>query len=255
MHVHPPLENEDMEFHAERALFAANSVGIQRVIVLSNSYSKMAYLDYARTQNSFVAKGAKKNPSKIAGACAINPSMDWAVEEMRRCKQDGLKILKIHTLASGMDLRQDKDLRDFKKILAHAQSLKFTVLVHGHFPKPARGQEAEIFLKAISDFPNTKFIIGHLLGKDFELLKGLKHPNFLVEVSALPILLKTEEEKKLLVKTIRKVGIGKFVFGSDWPIFHPAEMINAIKQLSLTSTERESLIYGNGKALDELFAP
>lgn len=253
MHIHPSAEQDDMEFTGERALLATNSIGIQRVIVLSNSYSKMAYKDYARTQNSFVAREAKKNPTKIAGACAVNPLMDWALEEMRRCKHDGLKVLKLHTMASGMDLKKSSDLTELKKVLHLAQELKYTVLIHGNFPKQARGNEAEVLLKTLEEFPKIRFIIGHLMGREFELLKNFTHPNFLVEVSVVPVWTKEKTDQEKLVKTMREVGFKKFVFGSDWPVLHPAEILHALHNLPLKNSELEDVVYHNAQALDDLF--
>ena len=254
MHIHPSENSdEDMQFTGSRAVLAANSVGIQRVIVLSNSYSKMAYRDYARTQNAFVAKEAKKNPTKIAGACAVNPLMDWAQEEMRRCKQDGLKVLKLHTMASGMDLHRHADLVELKKILSLASELQYTVLIHGAFPKKTRGNESDILLKTLSDFPKIRFILGHMMGKEFEVLKNFKHPNFLVEVSAVPIFLNEPADQKKLVAIMKEVGMKKFVFGSDWPVYHPAETLHALQALPLSTSELDDLVYNNAKALDDLF--
>lgn len=253
MHIYPPTENDDMQFTGARAVLAANSIGIQRVIVLSNSYTKMAYRDYARTQNAYVAKEAKKDPTKIAGACAVNPLMDWAQDEMRRCKQDGLKVLKLHTMASGMDLHRHADLVEFKKILALASELQYTVLIHGNFPKANRGNEAEILLKTLDDFPKIRFIIGHLMGREYEVLKNFKHPNFLVEISAVPIWTKEPADQKKLVDLMRAVGMKKFVFGSDWPVFHPAETLHALQALPLSTSELDDLVYNNAQALDDLF--
>ena len=175
MHIHPSDEVDDMEFHGARALLAANSIGIERAIVISSAYSKMAYKDYARTQNAFVAAEVKKNKQKLAGACAVNPMMDWAKSELTRCRQDGLELLKLHTLASGMDLRRANDLRHLKEILKLAQELNFTLLIHGHLPKP---HEAEQLLRALECFPQLRIIIGHSLGRDFDLLRKFQHPIF-----------------------------------------------------------------------------
>lgn len=255
VHIQQSSANEEMKFNSSRALLAADSIDVERIIAISNSYSKMAYLDFARTQNAFVAKESKNNPKKVSGACAVNPLMDWAVEEMRRCKQDGLKVLKLHTVASGMDLKLESDLRDFKKVLKEAQALKFTVLVHGSFPKGQRGNEVDVFIKTINEFPNIRFVLGHLLGQEYQHLTKLKHPNFLVEISVTPILLKDEAEKKNLTEVMKKVGINKFIFGSDWPIYHPAETLKALKTLPLSDSEINQIVYTNAEALDDLFLP
>lgn len=244
---------DDMEFNANRALFAADSIGLKRAIVLSNAYSKMSYKDYARTQNSFVAKEVAKNRAQLAGACAVNPLSDWARDEIIKCHQDGLRVLKLHTMASGMDLKNKSHQKILKDLLTHAEKLQYTVLVHGNFPNAKRGNEAEILLQILSQFPQTRFIIGHLLGMEYEHLKNFKHPKFLVEVSVVPVWMKTPEQKKNLVSVMRQVGMEKFVFGSDWPVIHPAEMLKAIQELPLSGSEAEGIVYKNARALDDLF--
>lgn len=253
MHIQYIDVQDDMEFNANRALFAADSIGLKRAIVLSNAYSKMAYKDHARTQNSFVAKEVAKNPQQLAGACAVNPMSDWAKDELKRCHQDGLRVLKLHTMASGMDLKNKSHQKVLKDILTQAEKFKYTILIHGNFPKNKRGNEAEILLDVLAQFPQTRFIIGHLLGMEYEHLKDFKHPNFLVEVSAIPIWTKTPEQKKNLISVMRAVGMQKFIFGSDWPVIHPAEMLKALQELTLSSSELEGIIFKNAQALDDLF--
>ena len=250
MHIHKSDEKEDMEFHASRALFAADSVGIQRAIVLSNAYSKMAYKDYARTQNHYLANEVKKNKEKLSGACAVNPLMDWAFAEMTKCRSEGLEVLTIHPMSSGMDLRSAEDQKELKKILAHADKLNFTLLIHGHLPRLG---EAEDLLKVLEGFPDLKIIIGHSLGREFIHLKKFHHPDFLVEVSVAPIWTKSAAEKDSLVSVMRKVGVEKFIFGSDWPVIHPAETVKALSELPLTPEELEKIVYTNAAALDYLF--
>lgn len=254
MHIMHWEAEDDMEFHATRALFAADSIGLNRAIVLSNAYNKMSYKDHARTQNAFVAKEVAKNKKRLAGACAINPLSDWAKDEMKQCHQEGLRVLKLHTMASGMDLKTKEHQKILKDTLTLAQQYNYTVLIHGNFPKAKRGNEAEILLKQLQEFPKTRFIIGHLMGMEYETLKTFKHPNFLVEISVVPIWVKTPEQKENLVKVMRLVGMEKFIFGSDWPVIHPAETLKALQALPLTTGEKTGIVYTNARALDDLFA-
>ena len=254
MHIHHIEMDDDMEFTAQRALFAADSIGLKRAIVLSNAYSKMAYKDHARTQNAFVAKEVAKSPQHLAGACAVNPLSDWARDELKKCHQEGLKVLKLHTMASGMDLKNKSHQKVLKDILTQAEKFKYTILIHGNFPTNRRGNEAEILLEVLSQFPETRFIIGHLLGMEYEYLKKFKHPNHLIEVSVVPVWMKTQDQKKQLVSVMREIGMHKFIFGSDWPIIHPAELFKALQELPLSSSEFEGVVYKNARALDDLFA-
>jgi predicted TIM-barrel fold metal-dependent hydrolase len=253
VHVHTQDVEDDMEFSGGRALLAVDSIGLNRAIILSNSYSINVSLEWAIKQNDFIFHETMKNPKHLSGACAINPLKSWAVSEMKRCRKLGLKILKLHTMASGMDLKIQKDLLALNQILNEAQRLEFTVLIHGYLPKIKRGNEAEILLRELEKFPQLKIIIGHLLGNEYALLETFKHSHYWVEVSATPIIIRDQSEKLRLVASMRKVGIKKFIFGSDWPVFHPAETLKALQGLSLSDEELDAILFENSKSLDYLF--
>lgn len=55
------------------------------------------------------------------------------------------------------------------------------------------------------------------------------------------------------MNTIRKVGIRHFVFGSDWPVIHPAETLKALRALPLSEEELAAILYRNAEQLDDLF--
>lgn len=253
MHVSQNPTDDDLQLDAERALFAADSVDVERAIIISNAYSKMAYEDFARRQNSFIAQEVKKHPTRLAGACAVNPLADWAREEMRRCRCEGFKVLKLHTMASGMDLRNEAHYRELKRTLTLAKELEYTVLIHGNFPQARRGNEAELLIQMVNEFSQIRFILGHLMGKEFQVLKNLKNKKALIEVSATPIWMKTSQDREALAKVMRDVGLERFIFGSDWPVIHPAETLKALKQLPLRTGELNQILYENAQSLDDLF--
>lgn len=253
MHIHQMDTEDDVESTGDRALFAADSIGVKRAIVISTAFSKMSYKDYARTQNAFVARQVAANPSRLAGACAVNPLSDWARTELKKCHQEGLKVLKIHTIASGLELKYRSHQQILKEILTQAAKFNFTVIIHGNFPRKKHGNDAARLLALLTQFPQIRFIIGHMLGMEFELLKDFNHPNFLVDVSGVPIWMKKMEQKKNLVSFMRSMGIHKFIFGSDWPVYHPAEMLKAMQELPLSDSEYEAVVYRNAQALNDLF--
>ena len=72
MHIHSPAEDQDdVQYTADRALFAADSIGLKRALVLSNAYSQTVTLDKAVKENNYVSSEVQKNKSRIAGACAV----------------------------------------------------------------------------------------------------------------------------------------------------------------------------------------
>ena len=252
MHIHTPGE-DDMQFTGERALFAALTAEQRRAIVLSSGYQHHMTAANARKQNAFVAAEVKKLPARLAGACAVNPMKEWAMAELKLCREEGLRVLKLHTMASGLKLREATDMARLQNILTEAERLQMTVLIHGNFPEASRGDEGLQLLRDLEKFPKIRFILGHLWGREFRWLEGFKHPNFLVEVSVAPVWMKLPEGREQLVKTMRKVGMEKFVFGSDWPVLHPAEMVMALKALPLKEGEYKQVMFENARALDDLF--
>lgn len=250
MHIHSPDGNDDLQFTGDRARLALDSIDLKRGIVLSQAYFKGVTKAKARKENHYVAQETKQYSTYLAGACALNPMVPWVMEELLNCHKDELKLIKLHTVAAGMDLRIGKELNHLKTILEEAQKLNKTVLIHGNFTKP---NEAEILLRTLEQYPKLNIIIGHLLGKDYELLAGFHHPQYFVEISGAPFAAKKSEEKEKLVGLMRRVGMEKFIFGSDWPVFHPAEMLKSLKKLPLNTVELDQILYTNAEKLNFLF--
>lgn len=253
MHIHSPAEDDDdLQFTGDRALLAADSIGLKRAVLLPNGYSKNGCESCAIKENDYVESEVAKNPTQLAGACAVNPMKDWAKKEVKRCAKLGVKLLKLHLLASGMDLKKEADYKMAEDVLKTAELHNMTVIVHASYHS-SRGDEILDLKKLIEAFPKTRWILGHLFGRDFEVLKSIKHRNFYVEVSVTPIMLRTHQDRKTLMETIRAVGIGKFIFGSDWPVFHPTETLKALKSLPLTNEEIEAITFKNASQLNDLF--
>ncbi|MFZ4715679.1 MAG: amidohydrolase family protein [Bacteriovoracaceae bacterium] len=254
MHIHsPPKEYDDLQFNAERALFAAESIGLNRALVLSKAYSQNVSEMNAQIENNFVQEEALKNKTRLAGACAVNPRMNWAYKEIKRCASMGMKVLKLHFMASGLDLRIPKDYDIAKASIQNAEDSGMTIIVHANYPRKQRGDEIEKLKMLIEEFPKTRWIIGHAFGREFEFLKNLKHPNFVVEISIVPVWTRNNDDRSRFVQTIRDVGIGKFVFGSDWPVFHPAEILKAFLALPLTKEEQGIILFQNASKFNDLF--
>ncbi len=253
MHVHENIPNEDMEFDAQRALFAADSIGIKRALILSRAYHANLSAKEARKINEFVIAEARRNPSKLAPACGINPKSDYVTDELRFCRYQKVRVLKLHTMASGMNLKKDDDRKKLEAVLSEADKYDQTVLIHGNFPVKQRGDESQELLKIIAKFPELRIIIGHLLGREFEQLKLLKHPNVFIEISIVPIFMKSPPDKERLLTTMRFIGMRKFLFGSDWPVIHPAETLKGLKDLGLSESEINLIMNDNPKRLNDLF--
>lgn len=62
---------------------------------------------------------------------------------------------------------------------------------------------------------------------------------------------RTAERAQDFVRVLRVVGTERVLFGSDWPLAHPAESLKAIRSLPLTTEEYERIRWRNAESLWE----
>lgn len=253
MHIHSPGEvADDLVFTGERALFAADSIGLERAIALSNAYSQQVTRAYAQRENDFALAEARRYPERLVAAVSVNPAAPWATEEMKRCLEARAKVLKLHLMASGLDLKRETDRKIVDAFLANLPA-GLTILIHANYPTARRGNEAARLVDLINQHPQFRWIVGHMLGQEFRLLADLKAPRVFVEVSAAVVWAKTVSEREALAQTIRDFGITHVLFGSDWPVLHPAETLKALQALPLTAEEILRIKHSNAVQFDDLF--
>ena len=66
----------------------------------------------------------------------------------------------------------------------------------------------------------------------------------LFDLSYVPAPEETSEEIASMVREMRRIGMGRFLFGSDYNILTPAEEISALRRLGLTK-EKERVVREN----------
>lgn len=245
----------DIQYTPARALLAARSVGLGRVLTVGNGYYPNTTEESARAENTFLVAEAKKDPTRLAAAIAVLAPADWAVAEIRRSHGEGARVLKLHPMASGMDLRTVADQARLEVLLSEAERLGMTVLIHGNYPGDAHAGEAAALVSVIAKHPDLRIIVAHALTREHALLPKLKGPHVFVDVSALPLFEFEAAQRAALVESLRAFGMDHVLFGSDWPVFHPAEELAWLRTLPLTAAEREAILVGNGRAFDDLFTP
>ena len=109
------------------------------------------------------------------------------------------------------------------------------------------------FRKVAERFPDLQMILAHL-GKgeyDESIRIAEEHPNVFFDTAGcfLDSVRPREEVSEELVSVIRKIGIHRVMFGSDWPWHDPGEDIAAINRLSVTELEKEMILGSNAKRI------
>jgi predicted TIM-barrel fold metal-dependent hydrolase len=244
----------DMSFTPERALVAARSVGLERVLAVGNGYYPSTTEEKCRAENDFLLDTARKDPTHIAAAIAVPANADWALQELRRMHGAGARIVKLHALASKLDLRTADGASRFNDLLSEAEVLDMTVLAHGNFPGPDHAGEGAALVSLLNRHPKLRVIVAHLLGPDSALLPQLTSRRAFADVSG-TINLAGPAQRRQLVAALRAFGIERVLFGSDWPAFHPAETIHALREMGLSESELRVILTNGDRVVGDLFQP
>src|SRR5690606_17887579 len=105
--------------------------------------------------------------------------------------------------------------------------------------------------------PGTKFILAHMGGMDFRFWNilmlartadGFAMDNLYFDISGVVLLADSPLEEEL-VWTLRNVGIGHVLLGSDYPQMGLAAAVDALERLALTAEEKAKIRSGNALVL------
>lgn len=139
-------------------------------------------------------------------------------------------------------------------VYSWAQQKGLPVLFHGgrspespdtHFSHPRH------FEPLAAAYPRLKIIIAHL-GCDFfddAILVSRRFErvyfdtSFAMSATSSPAILSDAEA----VELIRKIGVHKTMFASDYPWSNPAEDLERMRSIGLTETELERILWNNGR--------
>ena len=213
--------------------------GIGRALIHSVAMSPAR----AATVNSFIASEAAAHPEQLTGFATLHPDMteNEAQDELTRALSLGLKGVKLHNDMQQIALDDPR----MEKIYALCQDACPLLLHMGdsryHYDNP--GQVPPILKR----FPRLRLICAHMGGYTEwdEARRCLQHENVLVDCSSSYFAL----GKEGLRSSIRFFGADRVLFGSDFPMWDPAEELSAVRGLGLTEQELEKILYRNAAQL------
>ncbi|RJP19766.1 MAG: amidohydrolase [Candidatus Abyssobacteria bacterium SURF_5] len=207
--------------------------------------------DRVRRRNEWTCALAREHQQLVAFP-SIDPLMpaDVMVEEIETCKKLGAKGIKLHPAEGHYYPRDERLWPAYKKI----QELEMPVITHGglfmmardvHYTRPSN------FEPVLESFPELKLVIAHL-GHGFwdeSIALAKKYRNVCFDTSAVlsgveHLQILTDEEG---VDLIRKLGIDRVMFGSDYPWFDPRMDLKRFLRLPLTPPEKEKVLGENSR--------
>lgn len=248
------------------ALRQLDEAGIRRGVILSEAYmfaSPLADTPKAdaarltREENRYNVDAALASHGRLKAFVGIAPTADNADSELRYwAGRPGVSGVKLHLANGGFDPRSESDMTKLARFFDTARELKMPVVVHLRSRPDYGPADAKAFvdkvLPHIGDDPIQIAHVGGWGGLDDATLQSLevyadaiaaKAPGTrrLVFDLALVVLDDKADPAKLkaLVALMRRIGLQRFVVGSDWPgVFTPARH-NALLESQLPLTRAE----------------
>lgn len=238
-----------------------DEAGVQKAVVLSVAYwfgSDFRNLDdeleqrLVRAENDWVADQAALFPTRLVSVCSVNPLASYALAEVERCgKQGRHKALKLHLGNSRVDLRKPEHALALGKVFAEANRQKLAIIIHlwtdPSFEREG-GAHAKAFLASVlPNAPDVPIQVAHMAGGGRATQPALtvlaeairaRDPatrNLYFDVATLTDG-ETAENLKWNTDTIRQIGLGRILFGSDTTV-RPLHGWASLHALPLTYEE------------------
>lgn len=224
----------------QRLLESGSEIDVTKYIVHSTATKP----EQVESINNFIIEETRLH-SEFIGFGTIHPDYQNFESELERIKKAGLKGIKLH--ADFQKFQMDDEKMD--KIYDAVQNQGLVVLAHAgdyrfDFSSPKR------IANVIKKHPDLKFVAAHFGGytewnKSEEFLVG---KNVFFDTSS--TLFKLPIEKAM--QMIKKHGVEKFLFGTDYPMWNHKEEFERFSKLSLSEEEKQMILYKNAANLLDL---
>jgi len=186
--------------------------------------------------NRYVEESCQAHSGLWSFVC-VNPHDLDALQTMEKSFKQGCRGLKLSPLSHQFSFAS----KAVASLASCCGDYGYPVYTHVVF---SPGASTTRFVALAKQFPKTNFILGHMgFGPaDQEALEAAaKLDNLFLETSSGSFL--------HIQEVVRKAGPGKVIFGSEFPLSHPAVELKKILLLDLKDGERDKILGNNIRAL------
>jgi uncharacterized protein len=213
-------------------------------------------IDTCRLNNDYVLSAVQQHPDRLRGFSCVNPFLPGAAAEVERCLAAGLSgVGELAFYRSGID---DPCVDCLAPIMALCRQYEVPVMIHtnepvGHrYPGKTPNTLLQIYRMAKA-YPDNTFILAHWGGGIFfyHLLKReVKETLAKVyyDTAASPFLY----EPAIYRLAAELAGVGKLLFGTDYPLIKPERYYREIEASGLDAAQRKQVLGDNAAALLKL---
>lgn len=272
-----PMERPEEEYTDAGALLRANAAGKSFLVSLAYLYAGFGLgekeYDTVKAENDNLAEAVSEFPGRLYGFYSVNPLRDYAKEEVLRCfEKPGLHGLKLHFDNSKVDLRNAEHLAVIRELLQLAAEKRIPVLIHLDNHSDEYGEkDAQIFVdELLSKVPPLEIYIAHLgagggydsstsdvlavFERALKVRPEISRHQLYFDISGIvfaeefrtvkPL---TDEQAIELSDTLRRMGLKRFVFGTDYSVTDAKTYLELIRaRLTLTSAELQVILDNTG---------
>ncbi|MEV0647080.1 amidohydrolase family protein [Phytomonospora sp. NPDC050363] len=241
-------ENHGIGADALRAGVGLDRVEHSTAIVMARAGEPEA----TTRRNDQVLAAAEATAGFIIPVVSVHPhDGEAALAELDRAAAKGARMLKLHPNTQAFDVADER----VAAVVGRAGDHGIVTLFDGW--NPFDGDQPGKFLKLAMAHQHSHFIVAHFGGLDFAKLMvfeiAARYPfwkhNVHFDVSAIAELLAGSPYAEQFVWVMRKVGVDKILYGSDWPVCDPKASLDAVLALGLTQDEEKAILHDNAKAL------
>ena len=217
-------------------LESGRNINVSRYVI----HSSATTVEQVKAINNYVSS-VQTAHSEFVGFATLHPGLRDAGAEVERIISLGLKGVKLHPEFQHFSI-DDEDMMH----VYEAVEGKLPVLVH--MGDQNVDSSSPVRLARILDrFPGLTVIAAHFGGyRMWDLsCKYLIGKNLYMDTSSTLEFIKPERA----VDMIRKHGVDKMLFGSDYPMWDHKEELERFLALDLTEEERRAVLFGNANKL------
>ncbi len=259
--------NDPPAVYAADAIRALDDAGVSKGVILSCAYlyglpslhlTPGEIAKRTRIENEFTAAEVAKYPTRLVGFLSVNPLQDSALDEIRHWQGSRQLIgLKLHFTASAVNIRSAAHRQKLKRVLSEAAVRHLPIVIHiggGAF----NASDAELFIRDVLPSAGDSWVqIAHAGGglprhdgNNLGVLRAFANHiakadpvtrHVLFDLSYVPAPHETAQSASEFTREIRRIGMQRFLFGSDFNVLTPKQEIEDLRKLGLTEQEWQTL--------------
>ncbi len=255
-HTHPMLDPNESIVAAphppEKYLSLVAGSRITRAAAITIAWPND--LVRTRARNDRLLQLAEDSGGFFYPVCSVHPADGGAaLEEIDRVAAGGAAWLKLHPNNQHFDVA-DPAIAD---VVKKATKQGLPVLFDAYSPWDA--DQPGKFVDLATEVPDGRLILAHAHGPGFAQLLVYdivgRYPwwkrNVWVDISVTGLLFAGGPYAEQFAWVMRKVGIDRIIFGSDFPLDDPLTAARAVAELGFTDAEQAAILHDNAAGLLE----